>query len=199
MYINSIIGTVSGIINQNVEIPVYINFTASVFTASSISLIIGYDPSKVTCVGFSNIDDSISTAIVGLGTNEAGFSWYDPSNYATFSGTEKLFGLEFQGLIVGSHSLEFATIEYTDQTEEVYGSLFNTAISGTISWKNGWVNFNPIPTTSTTTQIVPTTTLPSSDTYSGGKKQFASTYGSKPMGLRIPTKPKTRSSRFSRR
>ena len=48
-------------------------------------------------------------------------------------------------------------------------------------------------TTSTTTQVVPITTLPpnqtSSDTYSGGNKQFASTFGSKPMGLKIPIQP----------
>ena len=57
-------------------------------------------------------------------------------------------------------------------------------------------------TTSTTTQVVPITTLPpnqpSSDTYSGGNKQFASTYGSKPMGLKIPIQPRTRSRRFFR-
>ena len=61
---------------------------------------------------------------------------------------------------------------------------------------------NVTTTTSTTTQVVPITTLPpnqpSSDTYSGGNKQFASTYGSKPMGLKIPIQPRTRSRRFFR-
>ena len=61
---------------------------------------------------------------------------------------------------------------------------------------------NVTTTTSTTTQVVPITTLPpnqpSSDTYSGGNKQFASTYGSKPMGLKIPIQSRTRSRRFFR-
>ena len=39
---------------------------------------------------------------------------------------------------------------------------------------------------------------PSSDTYSGGNKQFASTYGSKPSGLKIPIQDRTRSRRFFR-
>jgi len=190
--ITTIIGTASGIINQNVEISVYWDLGSSVFTFSSISLGISYDPSLVTCIGFSNIDDRLSTAIVNSGTNSARFSWFDPS-FATFSGTESLFDLEFQGLQLGQHSLEFDSLEYTDENDQVYPS--NT-------WSNGWVNFDPTPTTSTTTRVVPITTLPpnqpSSDTYSGGNKQFASTYGSKPMGLRIPIQPRTRSSRFSR-
>jgi len=44
--INTIIGTASGIINQNVEISVYLDLGPSVFTFSSISLGINYDPSR---------------------------------------------------------------------------------------------------------------------------------------------------------
>ena len=198
--IHTIIGTASGIINQNLEVSIYLDFGPSVFTFSSISLGINYDPSLVTCIGFSNIDERISDPIVNSGTNSARLSWFDPS-FATFSGTISLFGLEFQGLVLGQHSLQFElsdpqVSEYTDENDQVYSSP---------SWTDGWVNFDPIPsttTTSTTTQVAPITTLPpnqpSSDTYAGGNKQFATTYGSKPMGLKIPIQPRTRSRRFFR-
>ena len=157
--ISTIVGTSSVILNSSTNVDLSIEITgADIATFSSISLTLAWDSNSIDAGGWSNLNSKISGAVVNLDTDNLYLSWYSVSG-ATFSGTTKLLDLEFNGLLIGSHSVYFDLTapennQYTDQNDFVYSS---------VNWVDGFVvveGITPTPTETPTTTPTVTETPP---------------------------------------
>ncbi|MFM8317195.1 MAG: cohesin domain-containing protein, partial [Bacteroidota bacterium] len=127
------IGSVSGCVGDTVLVPVTIQ---NGFGIASISMAIGYDPSKLACTnGVANVNSAIANSLLTNcgtfnGVSQFRAAWFD-LNPVNLNGN--LFTMKFVVLAPGTHALSWdlatpGNCEYTDAAADV--------IPGT-SWNNG--------------------------------------------------------------
>jgi len=131
--ITTTIGSVSGCVGDTVLVPVTIQ---NGFGIASISMAIGYDPSKLACInGVANVNPAIANSLLTNcgtfnGISQFRAAWFD-LNPVNLNGN--LFTMKFVVLAPGTHALSWDLVtpgncEYTDAAADI--------IPGT-SWNNG--------------------------------------------------------------
>jgi len=134
--ISTTIGSGSGCVGDTVLVPVTVQ---NGFGIASISMAIGYDPSKLACISnVTNVNPAIASSLltncgVFNGISQFRAAWFD-LNPVDLNGN--LFTMKFVVLAPGAHNLNWdlatpGNCEYTDAVADI--------IPGT-SWNNGSVN-----------------------------------------------------------